>query len=407
MFQSSAIEDFDGSGVEDGSNTRKVMDKYTQRLANLEKKEESTVSMTQKEYEEHINKLHISLNQAWANDERVGSLKIAIQLAKMLADTSVPKFYPCMYVMVTDILEKFGDMVFNRLKNKSEEALSEGLVGNKKAQLLSTFKASDIPVSAKETCRNWFYKTACIRELLPRIYIEITLFKCYRFLTDSDFPAILSRLASIIRGIGDPLVSFYCRTFLIVTGNKVCPEISQYTINMAQDMMISYQIFREPYYNELLSKRHVTHIEYMLSLSPAVEWLIKVIANKATKETFQSILYLYREHSNDAMLLKHIMDHFNPEYYSHATLGLIALIKSSDISCCNTVDLFTSLGKQLLAVPPPEDQRLAILNDVWKVVTKCEDIGLYVKCTFSWLDTVQKHYSERETMILLADLSSR
>ena len=76
----------------------------------------------------------------------------------------------------------------------------------------NSFTAADVPLSAKETCRNWFYKSSCIRELLPRVYIELSLFKCYRYLTDDDFGSILSRISSVIRG--NVIVVTYLPTYL-------------------------------------------------------------------------------------------------------------------------------------------------------------------------------------------------
>lgn len=47
------------------------------------------------------------------------------------------------------------------------------------------------------------------------------------------------------------------------------------------------------------------------------------------------------------------------------------------------------------------------MNEVWKVVSKSNDILGYVRCSYAWLDLVQKYYSEREMYVLLGNLSLR
>jgi len=421
VLSGSAVREFTGSGVEDGSGQKQV-DLYSNRLANLEKKQlsDDTVEMSQKECESHINRLQRDLERAWGNDERVQSLKISIQLAKLLVDTTVPQFYPSMFVMVTDSLDKFGGMVFARLKSKSEEIFNERGITNpstkqatvqrkKVTRLIADFKTVDVPTEAKETCRNWFYKVACIRELLPRIYIEIALLKCYRFLSDSEFQQIFLRIGSLIRGLGDPIVSLYCRLYLVVVSSEVAPEVTAHLPGLLQDILFGFQMLKEPNHIAKLKKCKMGPGEYSHLLSPAVEFLLRIVAKKSisTKELFQSLLQAYRDYSMDLMVLRHFIEAFDPRFYAHGALGMVALIKTATVTSILPTDAYGALARQLVNTPPPEEQRIPLLNEVWKVVSKTEDIASYIRCCTAWVDVVQKHYSDRELLILMSDCSNK
>lgn len=101
-----------------------ISDKVKHRLEQLDDFEDGSVhqmlDLTQQEYVVRIEQLNHELVQAWHGDHRVKALKIAIQCSKLLADTSVMQFYPSQFVLITDILDIFGKLVYERLRTKAE-----------------------------------------------------------------------------------------------------------------------------------------------------------------------------------------------------------------------------------------------------------------------------------------------
>eukprot|EP01084_Bolivina_argentea_P130011 229555_1 len=91
-------------------------------------KKEDKLFLSQTEYIKRMEHNVKRLRKAWQDGKRVLSLKIAIQSAKLLCENSVntcPQFFPSMFVLVADILDSFGELVFERLAMK---AVSDTLI---------------------------------------------------------------------------------------------------------------------------------------------------------------------------------------------------------------------------------------------------------------------------------------
>eukprot|EP00943_MAST-04B_sp_MAST-4B-sp1_P004146 g4146.t1 len=384
--------------MEDVGPKSEPMDKTKARLEKLEQKEEDTMEVSQKEYVNRIEELHRNLTDAWSKNQRVDALKIAIQCAKMMLDSTVIQFYPSMFVLLTEVLETFGKLVFERLKSRSEEITGK--------MLADDFTSLDVAVEAKETCRNWFYKTACIRELLPRVYIELCVTPCYRFLTDGEFKVILNRISNIIRGVGDPLVALWVRVYLTRVGCNILSDDASFVKSSLYDYLFTWSQFEESndYMKKLMKEKDLTYAGYLKLHEPALSWLCRAVGTNATKEDFTKVLEHYRDYCGNTMVLKHIILHFNASFWSSSTAGMVQLIKNAKPSNVHAAELYEALGKGMAKYPPPANQRMTVLNESWKIVTKFTDLKAYASCAATWIDMLLQHYQDKHVLILLKDL---
>ncbi|CAN0463779.1 unnamed protein product, partial [Ectocarpus sp. 8 AP-2014] len=186
----------------------------------------------------------------------------------------------------------------------------------------------DVSAEARETCRNWFYKTACIRELLPRILIEAALLPCYRFLANEDeFGQILGRLSTLVRGVGNPMVAVYCRCFVAAAGAEVAPRESAHAVASLQDYLFSLQEVQQGKLEGYLRANQFGLSEYLHLHAPAIDWLLGVVGPGAPRGVFTSILAHYRNHCGILEVLRLILIHFSPEHYAPFALEMALLIK--------------------------------------------------------------------------------
>ncbi|XP_074647304.1 VPS35 endosomal protein-sorting factor-like [Tubulanus polymorphus] len=385
--------------------TGTVTEKVKNRLEQLDDFEEGSVkemlNLSQQEYVHRIDELNQALITAWDQDQRVKALKIAIQCAKLLSDTNVIQFYPSKFVLITDILDTFGRLVYDRIRQKSMYIPKGCVVA---IPLEESFKPDQVPESAKETCRNWFFKIASIRELIPRFYVETAILKCYSFLASNEFADALSRLALMTRGIGDPLVSLYTKAYLTRVGMNVAPNIRGHLMPCFQGFLLTYHQIQSDNVQNTLAMQNMDMPHYMTLFSPALDWVLQCIAHNTSEKTLMNILQTCKEQCNSALLLNSIMSAFKPEYIATRATQFTNMIKDCEETGFPKHLLHRTLGLCLVMADPPEDQKLAVLNEVWKVVMKLKNPADYVGCAEVWIEYVVKHFGKREINAILSDI---
>ncbi|XP_018600962.2 VPS35 endosomal protein-sorting factor-like isoform X2 [Scleropages formosus] len=375
-----------------------VSEKVRNRLEELDDMEEGSqrelLNLSQQDYVNRIEELNQNLKEAWSSDQKVKALKIVIQCSKLLSDTSVIQFYPSKFVLITDILDTFGRLVYERIWSMCSDSRA----------MPESFTADDVNDTAKETCLNWFFKIASIRELIPRLYVEAAILKCSFFLSKTGIQETLPRLTAMIRGIGDPLVAVYARAYLCRVGMEVAPHLKESLKKNFFDLLASFrQIHSDSVQNQLVLQRVEIPV-YLTLYSPAINWILQCVSYRAPETLLTEMMERCKKLANNALLLNSVMWAFRAEFVAARATDFIGMIKDCDEAGFPKHLLFGSLGRSLACADPPENERLSILNEAWKVITKVRSPQDYINCAEIWVEFTCRHFTKREVNTVLADI---
>ncbi|KIH43882.1 hypothetical protein ANCDUO_26105 [Ancylostoma duodenale] len=101
--------------------------------------------ISQNEFVTNVNNLREQFLAAWEDNKRIEAVR---------------------WVLVTDILDLFGKLVYERILSKANE--ERQAIGY--SPLTNNFVSDDILPDTTELAQNWFCKIADIKEAVPRFY---------------------------------------------------------------------------------------------------------------------------------------------------------------------------------------------------------------------------------------------
>eukprot|EP01064_Diplonema_japonicum_P032488 TRINITY_DN6115_c0_g1_i1.p1 TRINITY_DN6115_c0_g1~~TRINITY_DN6115_c0_g1_i1.p1 ORF type:complete len:951 (+),score=247.76 TRINITY_DN6115_c0_g1_i1:80-2932(+) len=358
----------------------------------------------------HLETLASDLESSWTRGEKVKALRIVIQSCKLLSVIKVPQCYPSLFVLTAKVLDVFGSLVYDRIYTNAIETLGV-------KSLPDDYKPGELPAETKEMCRNWFYKIASIRELIPRILVEMCLWKCNRFLTceKNFFTDSYLRFAKQIRGIGDPLLAIHARWYLCHKGYDLDLDLKgSIEVEYAEVCLNDFFFCRPRFENndrltKFITTAGMTQTEYVALFSPVLRWLIELVAFKRqSQEHLVEMIGKMKENGGYAVVMQHLIGSFHGEYICGELPDIVEFVENTEDKTCTKGELWYALGTALTENPPPsKSDKANILNRAWEAMSASEDVSDFMSCAVVWVEYAVHHLDRKDVNTLLNDIKDK
>jgi len=335
------------------------------------------------EFVQQMEDLHNTMRTCWGTEQRVQSLKYVIQCLKTLSDTSVIEFYPSKFILVTDLLDSFVQLVFDRLKSKCAKFPEE------------------IPEDTIEVCRNWFNKIASIRELIPRFYIESAMLSCNVFMNEFNVKDTIVRLSQTIRGIGDPLKAAYARMYLA----KCIGINNQFNETLSKETYEEFiSVFGDVGEDIIKYIPGFSLLDYVHLFRPVSDWIILCLTRHTTEKNVLERFEECQKMSQNGVIIESFLSLMSPSIISGHTMKVIDVALTPQTNSAMTRGLVVSLGRCLLSCNQSIGEKLQILNTVWKVISTLPSLTDYIQCAEVWTQFTAINFGSKEVGKLLNDI---
>ena len=351
----------------ESQNKNYKIEKGRTRMEELEKNDDDTNAGTVGEIVKKLEVKKKEMLQQWDKEEKVSTLKTIIQCAKILNDVSTPKFYCHKFLLISEFIDNFSKLVYERICKLA--------FGSKQQVDFSKITPQVGNQLAKEVCTNWIMKTCCIRELLPRIYIDISFLGMFKFMmTDEELEMKILNISYMIRGISHPLIAFYASMYLTKIVLTLYPKMKKFLFILLKNLS-KFEI------NEAFMKKlkyeDMTVEELKKFLDPCVEWIVYCICKNMGPKDFKTLIKLFDESKNYS-IFKGIIIHALPKFiFEEKIIQYIFICFDLYNNYESTFLCYLMCQKILITDNPLDGKFIAIM---WDKIKNCQNKELFIDC---------------------------
>ena len=343
------------------------IEKGRSRLDELEKGEDDTNAGTVGEIVKKMEIIKKEMLQRWDKEEKVSTLKIIIQCAKILNDVSTPKFYCHKFLIISEFIDNFSKLVYDRICKLA--------FGSKQQVDFSKINPGVGNQLAKDVCMNWIMKTCCIRELLPRIYIDISFLGMFKFImTDAELEMKILNISYMIRGISHPLIAFYASMYLTKIVLTLFPKMKKFLFILLQNLS-KFEI------DEALMKKlnyeGMTVEELKKVLDPCVEWIVYCVCKNMGPKDFKTLIKIYDESKNYS-IFKGIIIHTLPKFIFNDNIIQYVFVCFDLYNNYESSFLCYLISQKILISDNPLDGKYIAI--MWDKIKNCKNRELFIDC---------------------------
>ena len=360
-----SLYNFDFSETQDKNYK---IEKGRTRIDELEKDGDDTNVGTVGEIVKKMEIIKKEMLQRWDKEEKVSTLKIIIQCAKILNDVSTPKFYCHKFLIISEFIDNFSRLVYERICKLA--------FGSSKQQIdFSKITPQVGNQVAKDVCMNWIMKTCCIRELLPRIYIDISFLGMFKFImTDAELEMKILNISYMIRGISHPLIAFYASMYLTKIVLTLFPKTKKFLFILLQNLSkfeIDEKLLKK------LNYEGMTVEELKKVLDPCVEWIVYCICKNMGPKDFKTLIRIFDESKNYS-IFKGIIIHTLPKFLFNDSIIQYIFVCIDLYNNYESSFLCYLISQKILISDNPLDGKYIAI--MWDKIKNCQNRELFIDC---------------------------
>ena len=148
--------------------------------------------------------------------------------------------------------------------------------------------------------------------------MEITLLPSYRFLSDSsEYPDIVLRLSRMIRGLGDPIIALYTRTYLAWTSLSLVLPKNTLSVVLTKSLCDYFETVSDFQKRKKLIewKEENSETSFWSVQLPALSLYLNCMGTDLKKTEYETILAAYTNHLDpNGMILYCLLQHLPSQY---------------------------------------------------------------------------------------------